>query len=96
MSPPPPPCDPPRGTVPTVPTVPSPVAPADAALAALEARLAALDPDLVQASHEVDLGLLRWSLAMTPLERLRACTRSARALARLRRSADERPSTDRG
>jgi hypothetical protein len=78
-----------------------PVAPADdlsraRGACALETRVAALDPDLVEASYEVDLGLLRWSLAMTPVERLRACTRSARALARLRSTARDPATTDRG
>ncbi|MBK8266478.1 MAG: hypothetical protein IPK80_34775 [Nannocystis sp.] len=65
-------------------------------LAALEARLAEVDPEVLQASYEVDLGLIRWSLAMSPIERLRAATRSARVLARLRRSADEPATTERG
>ena len=65
-------------------------------LAALEARLAEVDPEVLQASYEVDRGLIRWSLAMSPLERLRAATRSARVLARLRRAADESGTTERG
>ncbi|MCB9701150.1 MAG: hypothetical protein H6711_04620 [Myxococcales bacterium] len=66
------------------------------AIAVIEARLAALDPDIVQASYEIDLSLLRWSLSLTPLERLRSCTRSARALARLRRADHDPATADRG
>jgi hypothetical protein len=50
----------------------------------LERVLALRDPDLVEASHEVDRTLLRWSLELTPLERLRACTRTATTLELLR------------
>jgi hypothetical protein len=51
-----------------------PVAPADdlsraRGACALEARVAALDPDLLEASYEVDLGLLRWSLVRDPAGR---------------------------
>lgn len=42
-----------------------------------------------QAAAEVDRSLLRWALEMSPLERLRACTRAARALARLSRVASQ-------
>lgn len=51
----------------------------------LEQRLASIDPELVAAADEVDLSLLRWSLSLTPLERLRVCTRTADSLERLRR-----------
>ncbi|MEM9457372.1 MAG: hypothetical protein AAGF11_24545 [Myxococcota bacterium] len=47
--------------------------------------LARTDPDLLEAANEVDVSLLRWSLGLTPLERLRACTRTAGTLERLRR-----------
>lgn len=51
----------------------------------LEHELFLRDPDLVEASHEVDRALLRWSLELTPLERLRSCTRTTTTLENLRR-----------
>ncbi|MCA9655604.1 MAG: hypothetical protein KC501_37185 [Myxococcales bacterium] len=51
----------------------------------LERELAARDPELVAASWEIDVTLLRWSLGLTPLERLRASLRTAGTLERLRR-----------
>ncbi len=62
-------------------------------VAAIEAQLLVEDPDIVAASYEVDVGLLRWSLGMTPLERLRTCTRNARALARLQKLRHDDPGT---
>ena len=56
----------------------------------LEQWLALRDPDLVEASHEVDRTLLRWSLELTPLERLRACARTTATLERLRRGTPVR------
>lgn len=58
---------------------------APALTADLERVLAERDPDLVEAVQDVDLSLLRWSLGLTPLERLRACAGTARTLDRLRR-----------
>ena len=49
----------------------------------LERVLAERDPELVEAVQNVDLSLLRWSLGLTPLERLRACAGTARTLDRL-------------
>ena len=43
-----------------------------------------LDPLIVQAAREVDRSLLDWALALSPRERLRACTKAGVALARLR------------
>ncbi|MEM9459382.1 MAG: hypothetical protein AAGF11_34705 [Myxococcota bacterium] len=54
----------------------------------LERVLASTDPQLVAAADEVDVSLLWWSLGLTPLERLRACTRTASTLERLRRGLD--------
>jgi hypothetical protein len=51
----------------------------------LERVLALTDPELLEAANEVDVTLLRWSLGLTPLERLRACTRTVDTLERLRR-----------
>jgi hypothetical protein len=48
--------------------------------------LAGLDPLLVEAAAEVDRALLRWSLAQTPLERLRGCTEATRTLAKFHRA----------
>ncbi len=62
-----------------VPVVPSPTA------QELEHSLSLRDPDLVEASYEVDRTLLRWSLELTPLERLRSCTRTTTTLDNLRR-----------
>ncbi|MHC4849522.1 MAG: hypothetical protein ACYTEG_13845 [Planctomycetota bacterium] len=42
--------------------------------------------DLERASHEVDRTLIRWALSLTPRERLRAATRTARMLGRFRRA----------
>lgn len=54
---------------------------------ALELEGALQDPELVEASREVDRTLLRWSLELSPLERLRACTRTTTTLSFLRRGA---------
>jgi hypothetical protein len=51
----------------------------------IEQAIAREDSELVEAAREVDLSLLRWSLGLTPLERLRSCTRMASTLDRLRR-----------
>jgi len=47
----------------------------------------AVDPLVLQAVADVDLGLLRWSLQLSPRERLRACSHAAATFARLRRAA---------
>jgi hypothetical protein len=65
-------------------------APSPALARALE-QVASLDPLLVEAADEVDLGLIRWSLSLSPVDRLRSCSRAAAALARL----DRGPSPDR-
>jgi hypothetical protein len=57
----------------------------------IEAELARRQPLLVAAAAEVDTTLIDWALSLTPLERLRACSRAARALARWRHV----PSNDR-
>ena len=57
---------------------------------ALELALALQDPDVVEASYEVDRTLLRWALELSPLERLRACTRTATTLESLRRGTVSR------
>jgi hypothetical protein len=44
-----------------------------------------LDPELAEASEEVDPTLVSWSLALSPRERLRAAIRAGRALDRFRR-----------
>ena len=48
---------------------------------------AAFDPLVLQAVADVDQGLLHWSLQLSPRERLRACSRAAATIARLRRAA---------
>jgi len=53
----------------------------------LARRLQARDPDLIAAVDEVDWTLLRWSLGLSPLERLRACSQATRTLGRLRDAA---------
>ena len=53
-------------------------------LEAIERDLAERDPELLAAVSEVDLSLVRWSLSLSPIERLRVCTRNARVLDRLR------------
>lgn len=65
--------------------------PAPAPTAAdLERVLAERDPELVEAVQDVDISLLRWSLGLTPLERLRACAGTARTLDRLRHGTADR------
>ena len=49
----------------------------------VEHAVALRDPELVEASHEIDRTLLRWALGLTPLERLRACTQATSTLERL-------------
>lgn len=56
----------------------------------LEQAISAVDPELVEAAREIDRTLLRWSLSLTPLERLRACSRTAATLARLRHASRDR------
>lgn len=46
-----------------------------------------LDPLLVEAADDVDLELLRWFQSLSPLERLRACSRATSTLGRFRRGA---------
>jgi hypothetical protein len=53
-------------------------------------QVARLDPLLVEAADEVDPGLLRWSLSLTPRDRLRSCSRAATTLARLGRAPSTR------
>lgn len=53
----------------------------------LKARIAAIDPLIVEAVDEVDVELLRWSLSLSPRERLRAATIAARTLKGFRRFA---------
>ena len=53
----------------------------------LARRIQARDPDLVAAVDEVDWTLLRWSLGLSPLERIRACSQATRTLGRLRDTA---------
>jgi hypothetical protein len=43
------------------------------------------DPIVLAAAKEVDRSLLEWFLSLTPRERLRACTRTTRALGRFTR-----------
>ena len=43
-----------------------------------------------QASREIDRTLLRWSLGLTPLERLRACSQATATLDRLRHASVHR------
>lgn len=53
----------------------------------VEQAVALRDPELVEAAREVDQTLLRWSLGLTPLERLRACTQATSTLERLRHAS---------
>jgi len=48
----------------------------------LRARVAAFDPLLVAAADEVDRTLLEWARNLSPLERLSAASRAAKALQR--------------
>jgi hypothetical protein len=62
----------------------------EATLAQAIEQVARLDPQLVAAADDVDLGLLRWSLQQTPADRLRSCSRAAMTLADLRRAPSSR------
>jgi hypothetical protein len=66
------------------------IAPATPTVDEVERAVAAIDPELVAAAHEVDRTLLRWSLGLTPLERLRACTQATGTLERLRHAPRDR------
>ncbi len=70
--------------MPTMPALPVPTT------AEVERLIAERDPELLEASYEIDRTLLRWSLGLTPLERLRACTQATSTLERLRRAALDR------
>jgi len=52
-------------------------------------RLAHVDPDVLAAVAEVDLGLLAWARTLSPRQRLEACTRATRGLGRLMRAATD-------
>ena len=54
-------------------------------LAKIEKELAERSPELLAAADEVDTTLIDWALSLTPLDRLRACSRATRALAGWRR-----------
>ena len=54
-------------------------------LAKIRAAVAAVDPLLVKAADEVDVTLIRRTLAMSVRERLDVATRTTRALTRFRR-----------
>lgn len=56
----------------------------------VERAVALRDPDLIAAAREIDRTLLRWSLELTPLERLRACTQATSTLERLRHASRDR------
>lgn len=58
-------------------------------VAELFARVREVDPLLVEAVEDVDLSLLRASLRMSPLERLRASRRMASMIHGFRRVTDE-------
>lgn len=52
---------------------------------AVKARVAATDPTLVEAMHDVDPATLAFAASMSPLERLHAATQNAHNLSRFRR-----------
>jgi len=56
---------------------------------AFERYFAEHDPDILAAVDEVDWTLLHWSRSLTPLERLRAGTRAAATLDRLRHATTD-------
>jgi hypothetical protein len=47
-------------------------------------------PELEQLAREVDRTLIQWSLSLSPMERLRAASKSLRGLRRFRRVTPER------
>jgi len=50
----------------------------------------AIDPLVLQAVADVDRSLLHWSLALSPRERLRSCSRATATLIRLRDASADR------
>jgi hypothetical protein len=56
----------------------------------LEEDLARHNPLLLAAAHDVDATLLDWTLSLSPLDRLRVCSRAARALTGWRVTPDDR------
>ena len=54
-------------------------------LQTIEEELTRRNPLLVAAADEVDASLIVWALSLSPMERLRACSRAARALTGWRR-----------
>ena len=59
----------------------------DETLRRLRALVFAADPLLLEAVDDVDRALVAWALALSPRERLRACTNAGRALYGRRRAA---------
>jgi hypothetical protein len=51
----------------------------------IEDSLATRDRELLTAAEEVDPTLLDWTLSLSPFERLRVCSRAAKALTGWRR-----------
>ena len=54
--------------------------------AEIERELARRDPAVLAAADEVDQTLLDWFLGLSPMERLRACSRASAALSGWRRA----------
>ncbi len=79
-----------RATHPPKQPLQSPVSRTDPRLEQLERYFAEHDPDILAAVAEVDQPLLHWSCSLSPIERLRAGTRAAATLARLRHAAANR------
>jgi hypothetical protein len=51
----------------------------------IEQELSRRNPLLLAAADEVDATLIEWALGLSPFDRLRACSRAARALTGWRR-----------
>jgi hypothetical protein len=48
-----------------------------------------LDPELLRAADEVDVGLLSWFSELSPRERLRACSNFAKTVGKFRRVSSQ-------
>ncbi len=55
----------------------------------IEEDLFRRDRELLTAAEEVDMTLIDWTLSLAPFERLRVCSRAAKALAGWRRVTPE-------
>jgi len=55
----------------------------------VEEELARRNPLLLAAADDVDVTLIDWALSLSPFDRLRACSRAAKALTGWRRATPD-------